>query len=87
MFEWRGPAPFHFIRVPEIEAMRIRDVAAMVTYGWGVVPATVSVGETTVETSLFPKDGGYLVPIKNALRLPEKIALGDTVVVRLSIDV
>ena len=59
----------------------------MVTYGWGVIPVTVTVGTTTATTSLFPKDGGYLVPIKNSLRLPEKLAVGDIVDVTLSIAV
>ena len=59
----------------------------MVTYGWGVVPCTVTIGSTTVTTSLFPKDRGYLVPIKNALRLPEKILVGAIVEVTLSIAV
>ena len=87
MFEWRGPSPFYFVRVPDDESQMIRDVASMVTYGWGVIPATVSIGTTTVTTSLFPKDGGYLVPIKNAVRLPEKIAVGDSVHVTLLIGV
>ena len=83
--EWRGPAPFHFIRVPDAEANAIRDIAPFVTYGWGVIPATVTVGGTSVTTSLFPKDGGYLVPVKNALRLPESLEIGDTVEVTLAI--
>ena len=87
MLEWRGPSPFYFVRVPDEEAARIAEVASMVTYGWGVIPVTVSIGTTTTTTSLFPKDGGYLVPIKNALRLPEKIAVGDSVHVTLSIGV
>jgi hypothetical protein len=87
MFEWRGPSPFYFVRVPDDESQTIRDVASIVTYGWGVIPVTVSIGATVATTSLFPKDGGYLVPIKNALRLPEKIAVGDLVTVRLSIAV
>jgi hypothetical protein len=65
----------------------IRDLASMVTYGWGVIPVTATIGSSTVTTSLFPKDGGYLVPIKNAVRLPEKIAVGDSVHVTLSIGV
>ena len=87
MFEWRGPSPFYFVRVPDDESQTIRVVASIVTYGWGVIPVTVSIGATVATTSLFPKDGGYLVPIKNALRLPEKIAVGDLVTVRLSIAV
>jgi len=87
MFEWRGPSPFYFVRVPDEEAVRIAEVASMVTYGWGVIPATVSIGATTVTTSLFPKDDGYLVPIKNAVRLPEKLSVGDIVDVTLVIAV
>ena len=87
MFEWRGPSPFFFVRVPETEAARIAEVASMVTYGWGVIPVTVSVGATTATTSLFPNDGGYLGPIKNAVRLPEKLSVGDMVEVTLSIAV
>ena len=87
MFEWRGPSPFYFVNCPDEEAARIAEVASMVTYGWGVIPVTMTIGSSTVTTSLFPKDGGYLVPIKNALRLSEKIAVGDLVTVTLSIAV
>ena len=87
MFEWRGPSPFYFVRVPDGEAARIAEVASMVTYGWGVIPVTVTVGPTTATTSLFPKDGGYLVPIKNSLRIPEKLSVGDTASVFLDISV
>lgn len=85
VFEWRGPAPFHFIRVSEDAALAIKDIAPLVTYGWGVIPATLTIGRTSVTTSLFPKDGGYLVPVKNDLRIPEKIAIGDVVDVTLVI--
>jgi hypothetical protein len=37
------------------------------------------------ETSLFPKDGGYLVPIKDVVRKAEGLVLGDTVLVELTI--
>jgi hypothetical protein len=87
MFEWRGPSPFYFVRVPDDEAAQIAEVASMVTYGWGVIPVTVSIGATIATTSLFPKDGGYLVPIKNSVRFPEKLSVGDIVEVTLSIAV
>ncbi|WP_028651015.1 DUF1905 domain-containing protein [Nocardioides halotolerans] len=87
VFEWRGPAPYHFVRVPPDDADEIRDVAAAVTYGWGMVPVAVTVGETTLTTALWPKDGSYVVPLKDALRKPEGIAVGDVVTVRLRIDV
>ena len=57
----------------------------MVTYGWGVIPVRVRIGATEFQTSLFPRDGGYLVPLKDAIRRAERIAEGDDVAIRLSI--
>lgn len=76
---WRGPAPFHFVALPEPEAARLRAVASRVTYGWGCIPATVTLGATTFTTSIFPKDGGFLVPVKTAARRAEGVELGDDV--------
>jgi Domain of unknown function (DUF1905) len=83
---WRGPSPFHFVSVPAEESADIGAVAAAVTYGWGVIPVTARIGRTGWTTSLFPKDGQYLVPVKAAVRKAEGLELGDTVVVQLSID-
>jgi Domain of unknown function (DUF1905) len=83
---WRGPAPWHFVAVPEEESAEIEAVATMVTYGWGCIPVTAAVGETTWRTSLFPKDGRYLVPVKSSIRETAALKLGDTVGLRLSID-
>jgi hypothetical protein len=82
---WRGPAPFHFVPVPPPQAAEIHFLAPMVTYGWGVIPARVRIGRTEFTTALFPKDGGYLVPIKDRVRRAEDLAVGDTVRVELSI--
>jgi hypothetical protein len=84
---WKGPSPFHFVTVPDDESQLIASVAAMVTYGWGVIPVTVTVGQTTFTTSLFPKDGGYLVPLKDAVRRAEHLQLGDVVDLSVTIDV
>ena len=87
MFEWRGPAPFYFARVTDEVAAEIKEVASIVTYGWGMIPATVTIGKTSYTTSLFPKDGGYLVPLKDAVRKPEKIAVGDELRITLELAV
>ncbi len=87
VFEWRGPAPYYYVAVPDDEAEAIRDIASMVTYGWGVIPVTARIEDTEWTTSLFPKDGGYLVPVKDAVRRAEAVELGDTVTIHLSIDV
>jgi hypothetical protein len=87
MYEWRGPAPYHFVAVPEEEADQIRETAAFVTYGWGMIPVRGRIGATDFTTSLWPKDGGYVVPVKDAVRRPERLEVGDLVTVHLTIDV
>ncbi len=87
VFEWRGPAPFFFAQVPPGECEEIRKISRLLSYGWGVIPCSVTVGNNTTATSLFPKQGIYLVPLKDALRKPEKIKIGDTVLVRLKFEV
>lgn len=59
----------------------------MITYGWGVIPVTAKIGKTQWTTSLFPKDGLYLVPLKNLVRKAEGIELGDTVDITLSLEI
>jgi hypothetical protein len=85
VIEWRGPAPYYFVPVPEEESADIREVAAMATYGWGVIPVEAHVAEIVFETSLFPKDGGYLLPLKDAVRRPAGLSAGDEVSVRMTI--
>jgi len=79
MWEWRGPAPFHFISIPQSASGEIKDLAGAISYGWGAIPATVTIGQTQWTTSIFPKDGHYIVPIKNLIRLGEGIEIGDVV--------
>ncbi|MEN9714867.1 MAG: hypothetical protein RJA35_334 [Actinomycetota bacterium] len=86
MIEWRGPAPFYYVPVPADESAMIKETARQTSYGWGVIPVIVRIGKTEFSTSLFPKDGAYLVPVKAAVRLPEKLSLGDEVEVSLEID-
>ena len=82
---WRGPAPFHFITVPEEPSAAIHALSPVVTYGWGMIPVRVRIGRTMWKTALFPKDGRYLVPIKDAVRAAEHLAVGDAVRIELSV--
>lgn len=86
IFFWKGPAPHHFVTVPEPLCPAIADAAHLVSYGWGMVPVTVEVGTTSWTTTLFPKDGVYLLPLKAAVRRAERLDLGDVVTARLTID-
>lgn len=83
VLHWRGPAPYHFVPVASAEADALRAVSGLTSYGWGVIPVTVTLGATTWTTSLFPKDGGYLVPVKVAVRRAEGVDVGDSVALRV----
>lgn len=82
---WRGPAPWHFVTVPAAECEALAAVAPLVSYGWGMVPATVRIGASEWPTALWPKDGGYIVPVKTWVREAESLELGDRVGVRLTV--
>jgi hypothetical protein len=84
---WRGPAPFHFVTVPADDCARLRSVAAEVTYGWGMIPVRARIGATEWQTSLFPKDGGYLLPVKDRVRRAENVDDGDSVDVHFDVEV
>jgi hypothetical protein len=85
VFQWRGPSPYYFVAVPEPMCDDLRVAAHDVSYGWGVVPVTVQIGATSWTTSLFPKDGGYLVPLKDRVREAEDIAQDDIVQLMLTV--
>lgn len=70
VIEWRGPAPYYFVSVPDEESPDVCEVAAMAAYGWGVVPVEARIGAVALETSLFPKDGGCSLPLRKVVRAP-----------------
>lgn len=86
IWHWRGPSPYHFVTVPADDAAHLGSMASSVTYGWGMIPVAATIGETQFTTSLYPKDGGYVVPLKDAVRRAEELDVGDTVTVRVFVD-
>jgi hypothetical protein len=83
---WKGPSPFHFVSVPEADCEQLEEAAAFVSYGWGMIPVAVHIGGTRWTTSLWPKGGGYIVPLKAVVRRDEGLEVGDEVTVRLTVD-
>ncbi|RIK44857.1 MAG: DUF1905 domain-containing protein [Chloroflexi bacterium] len=82
---WKGPAPWYFVTVPAEQSRALKALSGSVTYGWGMIPVRVRIGKTEWTTSLFPKDGRYIVPIKASARKAEKLEEGDKVTVRLAV--
>ena len=86
VIEWRGPAPYFYVEVPTSVSADIREVAASFTYGWGVMRVEARIRDVTFATSLFPKDGRYLLPLKDAVRRPLALAVGDEVPVEMHLQ-
>jgi Domain of unknown function (DUF1905) len=51
----------------------------------GSLPVNARIGRTEWKTSLFPKDGSYVLPVKVAVRHAEQLDEGDVPIVRMTI--
>lgn len=77
LVEWRGPAPFWFLELPSEVSAEVKQAARGLEY-WGqvkveavVAVATEGGGPAEIDpfrTALFPKDGRYLLPLRDAVR-------------------
>jgi hypothetical protein len=64
----------------------VQHVANALTYGWGVVPAEVTIGDTIFSTSLIPRSDTFFVPLKKMVREREGLALGDIITAVIDLD-
>jgi hypothetical protein len=85
VIEWRGPAPFHFLPLPAEHVGEVAWAAREASYGWGCVPVAAEVEGVPFTTSLFPRDGGYLLPLKVAVRRATGLAPGDLAEARMQV--
>ena len=86
IWHWAGPSPFYFVTVPEAECQVLKSTSKLVTYGWGMIPVKVQIGQTEFKTSLFPKDGLYVVPLKDSVRKAENLGEGQKITVQLEVN-
>jgi hypothetical protein len=85
----KAPASWHFLTIDGEAAEAIHALALMRRLengrkrGWGAMKVRATIGDTDWETSIFPaKDvGGWLLPVKAAVRKAEGIVVGDEVAV------
>ena len=85
VIEWRGPAPFFYARLPDDVGAEIAAVKRLASYGWGVIPVKATIAGVDFATSLFPRDGTYLLPLKAAVRQRLGTTVGDEVEVEMGI--
>jgi hypothetical protein len=85
---WRGPSPWHFVTVPEASSSRdLETTAGPLSYAWGMIPVTARINETRWRTSLYPKDGRYIVPVKARGSDGGGLDIGDVVTISLTVEV
>ena len=82
---WSGDqGSWHFLTLQPAEALEIRLAAAAsgVRRGFGSVRVEAQISDVAWRTSIFPqKSGGYVLPVKAAVRRQAAIAAGDEVTV------
>lgn len=83
---WRGPAPFFYAPVPDDHVETIRRASKVVSYGWGMIPVGATINGVTFTTALFPKDGTYLLPLKNAVREKCRVTADDAINVEMTLQ-
>jgi hypothetical protein len=84
VIEWRGPAPYYFLAIPEDDSDDIKLAAQGLEY-WGQVPVVARIDGTEFSTALFPKDGRYLLPLKDAVRRAAGIELDEVLEVSMRV--
>jgi hypothetical protein len=95
LWRWQsatGPAAWHFLTIVGEAADGIRLAALSGQWldgrrGFGSAKVHVTIGDTCWKTSVFPhrESGGWLLPVKAAVRKAEELAEGDAVTVTVSL--
>ena len=89
----KAPASWHFLTLEGEVADSIHALALMRRLefgrkrGWGAMKVRATIGDTSWDTSIFPaKDvGGWLLPVKAAVRKAEGLIAGDAVAITVEL--
>lgn len=96
LWQWttpEAPATWYFLTLDGELGENLRAMAAMrrletgAKHGWGSVKVTATIGDTIWATSIFPhkESGGYILPVKAAVRKAEAVVPGDLVEVSVAL--
>ncbi|MBK6414374.1 DUF1905 domain-containing protein [Sphingopyxis sp.] len=95
LWRWQSataPAAWHFVTIAGDAADGIRIAAISGQWlngrkGFGSARVDVTIGDTSWQTSVFPhkESGGWLLPVKAAVRKAERLVEGDAVTVTVSL--
>ena len=90
LWHWQSSKPgtgWYFLTIDGQTSAEIRYAALGRTGGFGSIKVDVRIGDTRWRTSIFPhrESGGFILPVKAAVRKSEAIVEGD--MVRLSLAI
>jgi hypothetical protein len=88
LWMWSGENPWHFVTLPKKYAQELREVSSLrPRRGFGSMRVRVNVGESEWQTSIFPEkeSASYLLPIMKSVRKKEKLDVGDSVNVTITL--
>jgi hypothetical protein len=85
VWEHDGQGAWHFVSLPENEADDIDEMFGHRARGFGSIRVEVTIGATVWRTSIFPdtKRGTYVLPVKKAVRLAERLTVGGSAAIEL----
>lgn len=89
----KAPASWHFLTIDGEAAEAIHALALMRRLesgrrrGWGAMKVRARTGDTSWDTSIFPDkaSGGWLLPVKAAVRKSEGLVAGDEIQVSVAV--
>jgi hypothetical protein len=89
----KAPASWHFLTLTGDVADAIHAIALMRRLefgrkqGWGSMKVRATIGDTHWDTSIFPakESGGWMLPVKAAVRKTEGLIAGDEVTLTVKI--
>jgi hypothetical protein len=90
IWQWRPEKPsaasWYFLTIEGPAAAEIRNAAGGRKGGFGSIKVNATLGRTTWQTSLFPhkESGGFILPMKAAVRKAEGVDVGDMVTVQIA---
>ena len=87
IWDARRPDTWTFISLPAEASEEIRDLADGARRGFGSLRVRVTTGGSTWKTSIFPDSarGGYVLPIKRAVRTAEGLDAGDSATITVEL--
>jgi Domain of unknown function (DUF1905) len=84
LWEWEARANWFFVSLPTDAAAEVRELP-MPPRGFGSIPVRARIGSSSVDTSIFPSENTYVLPVKRAVREREGLEPGGPVEVVLEL--